>query len=518
MRMTTRILLLLWVLFIAVAMPQQCQAKYSGKYKKVRYKVENGTLTIWGKGPVSSKMKYGKKKKIKKVVIKKGITYLPDNYFDGCKNLKTVKLPSSLKGIGCYCFTSTAVKKVTIPASTKQIGQGAFAGCKKLTKMTMPGDATLTLDPEADMQAYYLNSGGNLKEVRFSTPLKLELVTALETMNLRVKKTDPKYKSIKGVIYSKDGKDLVRVPMRRKKLEIEDGCENFCLQSVLYCSIDGEESDPIDYCDQLTTFIIPASVKTVEREKYRVWMREHGWAQGDCSYLENVTSVQLNNTQLKTKSLAELISACPRLDLSKFSETVPGRLQDRDGYYVLDGDTLVRIQGVENAIVIPEGIKTIQCFAYVEEINSIQSIQLASSVEVIGAFAFATCCSVDTVAIPCGLQSVDWYSFSWDVTFTYEGAPEQTRVFPYLYRDWMEEDVLNCKWQTMAGVCEVEVEVYEDSSCTTLLKKEVCTKSYIELPVSETYENLYVRIRPCTMVNGAKVWGLWQGTDEMHKE
>ena len=56
---------------------------------KVKYSLKKGTLTVSGKGAM--KKAYTGKKKIKKVVIKKGVTSICDEAFFKCKNLKKVK-------------------------------------------------------------------------------------------------------------------------------------------------------------------------------------------------------------------------------------------------------------------------------------------------------------------------------------------------------------------------------------------------------------------------------------------
>ena len=40
----------------------------------------------------------------------------------------------------------------------------------------------------------------------------------------------------RGVIYTKDGKGIVRVPQKRTELKIKEGCTEFNMQSVLYNS------------------------------------------------------------------------------------------------------------------------------------------------------------------------------------------------------------------------------------------------------------------------------------------
>ena len=81
--------------------------------------------------------------KIKKVVIKDGVTSISGGAFEGCKVLKTVSLPSTLVSIGSYAFRNChTLSSIDFPASLTTIYGYAFSNCNALTKVTIP--ATLT--------------------------------------------------------------------------------------------------------------------------------------------------------------------------------------------------------------------------------------------------------------------------------------------------------------------------------------------------------------------------------------
>lgn len=168
-------------------------------------------------------------------MIKKGITSIGDNAFRNFKNLKEISIPSTVKKIGCYSFYRTALKEITVPATVKTIGQCAFYQIEGLEKLTMPGKFHLKTK-KGEKAKYYLAIG--MGTVIFNTPLDLETAGMMSAQNFIVSEKDPNYKSIQGVIYSKDGKSIVRMPLGRRELVIQEGCEEFCLQSVLYCCED----------------------------------------------------------------------------------------------------------------------------------------------------------------------------------------------------------------------------------------------------------------------------------------
>ncbi|MBR5562170.1 MAG: leucine-rich repeat protein, partial [Clostridia bacterium] len=62
-----------------------------------------------------------------------------DNAFNGCSNLSTLSLPTTLKSIGASAFRScTFLTKVFIPEGVINIDRGAFWGCAKLSEVTLP--------------------------------------------------------------------------------------------------------------------------------------------------------------------------------------------------------------------------------------------------------------------------------------------------------------------------------------------------------------------------------------------
>lgn len=57
--------------------------------------------------------------------------FLPSDAFSGM-NVTEVKLPPLLESIPPYCFERSAIRRITIPASVREVGDGAFKDCKNL--------------------------------------------------------------------------------------------------------------------------------------------------------------------------------------------------------------------------------------------------------------------------------------------------------------------------------------------------------------------------------------------------
>ena len=106
-----------------------------------------------------------------RVTIGEGVTKIGDRAFQGCENLKQVRLPESLSAIpkglflDCYrlndiqipegvasiggnAFASTGLTELVIPGSVKSIGKNTFEGCSSLSSITLK-DGLKTIDDEA---------------------------------------------------------------------------------------------------------------------------------------------------------------------------------------------------------------------------------------------------------------------------------------------------------------------------------------------------------------------------------
>ena len=60
-----------------------------------------------------------------------------DQTFVGCRYLKTIQLPASLRTIGELAFQGSGLTDVTIPAGVNYLGEGAFAYCHALTAVAV---------------------------------------------------------------------------------------------------------------------------------------------------------------------------------------------------------------------------------------------------------------------------------------------------------------------------------------------------------------------------------------------
>ena len=84
------------------------------------------------------------------------MTSIGSSAFEGCVDLTSVSIPSSVTTIGGAAFYyCTGLKTVDIPNGVTTIGEGAFSKCGDLTSVTIPGTVT-AIESNAFFQCYAL--------------------------------------------------------------------------------------------------------------------------------------------------------------------------------------------------------------------------------------------------------------------------------------------------------------------------------------------------------------------------
>lgn len=337
--------------------------------KKVKATVKGSTLTISGKGAMPSNLTVKKSKinKVKKIVVKKGITSIPVNAFTKYKN----------------------VTSATVATSVKTVGEKAF-NCKKLKKLTIPG--TFKIKTLKGDEAGYAISG-KVDTVTFNTNLQLARAAAFNANNLVVKGSDPKYKSVGGVIYSKDGKAIVRVPFQRKEITPAEGCEVFCLQSVLYYNPD-KEGDPATVC-QVKKITIPTWIKQVEADRYFATVPDG--RSGNLSDLapgyrpDALPGLQtdVQSKQLDGQSLSDLVCML-HMNIDDLMKQVPDQISLKDNMYITSDHFLLKYKGTDSTVTIPDGITKVADYAFYDN-QKITKLVLPEGLTEIGDEAFGRC-------------------------------------------------------------------------------------------------------------------------------
>ena len=331
------------------------------------------------------------------VAIPNGVTAVPDHFFAGCSKLTSVTIPASVESIcdegnaftgwaeiydvnadkdidvfyGCPALKAISVAagnpyyksingmllgidegdlyleavpqsltSVTVPEGVRWISDGAFAGCAKLTSITLPR----SLDEFESEDLYDWESDG-IDET--SGPYKLT--------SIKFAAGNEEYSSANGLLLSKDGTEIYCVPRG------------------------------------LTSVTIPASVTEIDAEDFEY-----------CAKIKSFSVDKANkhfsavNGMLCSKDGAELVCVPPALKANT-SIVIPSGVKKIGDYAFQGFDRLT-------SVVIPEGVTEIGVSAF-SGCTALKKIVLPLTLRVIGDRAFRQCPFTE-IEIPDGVERI----------------------------------------------------------------------------------------------------------------
>ena len=305
---------------------------------------------------------------IEKVNIPKTVKKIGAYAFEGCP-IKNISIPKSVKSIEPGAFASSSIKSITIPKTVKKLGEGVFGDCKKLESITMPGNIGVIKyeepDDEYQPKSFVGDSCKSLKKIKFTTALDINILKRVgKSGGFEVLANDPKYKSVNGLLYSKDGKTLLRIPLGRKRVVISDKCTTVTAGSY------GYEMYFMD--SAMNEIVFPKTVKKITFDDTLV-DSEHYECKNikvtlNMDYLDDqsIQNLWRTNKYWKNSLKDELL----RKGLAKLNEENERMLMLSDGYlcgYIMkegsdvdDESTWEKIDG----LVIPDNVKTIGTEAF----------------------------------------------------------------------------------------------------------------------------------------------------------
>ena len=526
---------------------------------KVKTTIKSGVCTVSGKGAMTKPKSYNQK--IKKVVIQNGVTSLPVEAFAGCLKLKEVSIADSVKSIGACAFMQTDLREITIPNSVKKLGNSVLSSCKKLTKIKMPGNVKITYGSDQYFPVFQFDVDSPVKTIELTSSLNLEIFMYLSAENIVVSKNDPKYTSIDGLLYTKDGKSLVRIPNLRKKAVIADGCEEFCTTAVEWAGDD--DGDPYMGCEDLKTIALPESIQTINTKKHLTRWGTSSYAEDHYTDKTDYISFTIANKNMPWEQVSLLHKKfnTPYETLQKEVPAVFGPGAEQGFITSKDGTVLLKYVGKDDNVCIPQGITKIEknAFANCKKLTKVtipdsvasvagfthckklEKVVLGKNVRVIGESAFSGT-SLTEITIPKRVNTIDQDAFSKCKNLkkiTFKGTPSD--ISPYAFdgtavvtepgniktqytwavldrlKSTRKKSVFNgtfhCLRLKSADGYELQIsstkKFTKKTTKTFAVKKNgkrVCRD--LKLP-----NDLYLRIRPYKLTGGVKSYGKWTYAD-----
>ena len=359
---------------------------------------------------------------LSQVTLPTTLRTIGDRAFVHADSLKSIQLPAGLKRIGDHAFQASALKAVDTAAA--EIGTEAFSGCQTLSSLTLRegvqtvGENAFSGAPlqQVNLPASLTTLGTGAFSRTFTTdsPTGETLDSGLEKYtvasgNTAFTATDD------GVLYSKDGKTLLAVPVRWssddgiftvpdnvtaisdsafaqcskiKKIVLPDGLTTLGEGAFINCKAleeitlpDGIQALPADTfanCVKLTTVNLPASLHTIS----------------DHAFLNCTALTKLTLPDTVTSLTGAAFDGCNQTIALTLADSNP-TYQFTDGaLYTKDGTTLVAYLGGKDSFTVPDTVTTLADYAIVAP--QVKSITLPESIAKLGSHAVGFSCADGT--------------------------------------------------------------------------------------------------------------------------
>ena len=163
------------------------------------------------------------------------VTSIGYEAFGSCNNLRSVKLPASLEYIGGYAFAwCYALTNIEFPESLKTISYGAFQDCDGLTSVVLP-ESLITIENNA------FSNCDSLRKVTIDASLKSLYQSAFDwcynLSEIIVSENNENYASQDGIVYNKDKTHLYIVPAGISgEITIPASVTEFSYEAVQSCN------------------------------------------------------------------------------------------------------------------------------------------------------------------------------------------------------------------------------------------------------------------------------------------
>lgn len=333
------------------------------------------------------------------------IKYLGNYSFSNCINISTIEIPSNVTTFGSYLFQNCAVESVTIPSHIKNVTEGFFNSCFKLTSVTIP-TITTSIYYGAFESCYNIES--------------IELPTSVTTIGKNA------FNYCYGLREITLSKNLANIGVNAFK------CCRGLTDLVIPYTVTTLEEGAFENCEALKSIIIPGYKIAINAGVFN-----------NCYSLENVVCLATNNAicysltnanvdilkmnsmaSERTKENLKMIfgakitaeedtetvyysGANPVIDFSKTYNKSVIMLPDPEDTPIGTISKTGSGGNLENKLISLQldGITTIAggssgIYGIFSNCSALTSLDLKSSLEKVGNYAFYNCNSLESVTIP----------------------------------------------------------------------------------------------------------------------
>jgi len=158
---------------------------------------------------------------LKTVSISEGLQVIGEYAFHRCEQLESAALPQSVKVIGSHAFAQCyALQEAAIPQGIESIGDGAFAACSSLSRVVIPEGIT-------QVDNWFINCGG-VTELVLPSTLQVIGTEAFQNFDSLTEVTIPEGVTVIGEQAFYDCDALVKVNFNQGLLEIGEDAFSYC--------------------------------------------------------------------------------------------------------------------------------------------------------------------------------------------------------------------------------------------------------------------------------------------------
>ena len=339
------------------------------------------------------------------VTIPDSVTLIDAFAFHSCTGLVSITIPDSITAIRGFAFyRCTGLASIIIPDSVTIIGNNAFSECTALTSITIPSGVTA------------------LNWSVFNGSVGL--------MRIDVDLENSYYKSIDGILYSKDGTVLMVCPAGRNGAytipysvtvigdNAFSGCAGLTNINIPNSVMEINDNAFIG-CSGLISIIIPNSVTVIGDSAFH-----------SCTELSNITipssiseiglgaffnctaltSINVDPANLNYTSTDGVLYSKDKTVLLNHPANRSGVFTIPDSVIEINYGAFYKCSGL-TSVIIPDSAIRIGDKAF-ESCTGLTSISISNNITRIGSMVFKSCTGLTSITIPNNVTEIGYAAFS----------------------------------------------------------------------------------------------------------